>query len=178
MSFEQIFSFSNLNDHATVQNLNATLSELAVLGDNRSGRFSVLLSSSSAFVPSFIANHKQEIPDLNQYPVFKVQGTNMNSTKFNISRIRTQPPTSLDGAHQMFPGCDIVKAKLITFIAGNTPGEIQRWTSVGSKAEIVAKLNETAVELQKICAKYAALTKWKVLVSTHAQIVAKEYGIV
>ena len=127
---DQLYQTSPDDDpwyHITLE----SLSQLAGIGDDSSGRFSAVVCGSSSRVALLInANGRKDDMVIKEFPLVKIS-PNLNGNKFRTRRIFTNPPTDLEVAAHIWSD-DLVYSnnielmRAITFITGGVPREIQR----------------------------------------------------
>jgi hypothetical protein len=124
------------------QLIGTTLSELSGIGNNNSGRMATVLCGSSSNLQVLI--RKNTTPQLVQdYPALTC-ATNLNETKFATRRIEASSPVDVEATREIVNACmktNITRqnAKIITFVAGTTPREVQRVLEMTSADDMMNK---------------------------------------
>ncbi len=144
-----------------------TLGELAGIGDDGSGLISTLLCSSSSRLPSLIsASGKTEPNTVKEFPLLS-DAPNLNESKFRATRIYCASSTDLNTPRLILgTNCSVSELRLVTFIVGSNPREIERLCSeirVNSDRTLDKFLVEKSLEANKILNTTIAGKLWRKL---------------
>lgn len=121
--FDELYRVHESKDEKiqlTYRTCKSTLGDLNWLGNQKTGRFAVLLCGSSASCPLLVTLNADRI----EFPL-QIHSPHLNGTKYKTRRLPVNPFLDTDVSTQMLthfmPNCTVAQGKLITFCVGLNP---------------------------------------------------------